>query len=160
MNPIPAGIGEKAYRASNGEYAWRREDLPEALHAIAGERLAALGGEFWAIVNNQITGLIPGAKAEPPGVWSWDTSPRNQQESWAEYCVRTAEESIKAVEQMDVEAEVVVVSRLIHQFSPIRTIPPRWQSASGLSVRPRFLVPHRRRKRLDSPFMARYRSGR
>ena len=102
---LPASAARKAYRAASGEYAWRREDLPAALRAIAAQRIAVLGGEVWAIVDDQILGSIPSVRAEPPGVWSWDTSPRDQQESWATYCDRIAEDSIKRVAEMEVEQE-------------------------------------------------------
>ena len=105
MNPISADTARNAYRAANGEYAWRREDLSAALHSIAGRGLAVLGGEVWAIIDDQVLGLIPSAKDEPPGVWSWDTGPRGRQESWPAYCARTAEESIRTVAEMNVERE-------------------------------------------------------
>ncbi len=104
QNPT-GGVFDRAYRAANGELAWRREDVAEALAAIADADLATLGGEVWLVIDDKIHGMIPSDTNEPPGVWPWDTKPRNDTESWSEYCRRTAEESISAVNDMAVESQ-------------------------------------------------------
>src|SRR5215471_5665910 len=45
MAPLPEPITSLAFRATNGELAWRRADLSAALAAIADSGQAVLGGE-------------------------------------------------------------------------------------------------------------------
>src|SRR5215813_7884351 len=104
MKELPRSVTSRAFRASNGEYAWRRTDLPEALRAIAGTSWAILGGEVWAVLNNEIWAAIPEVGGGPSGVWGWETQPRRPDERWSDYCNRTAQESLESVEQMPVEA--------------------------------------------------------
>ena len=108
MRQLPARITAAAFQASNGEYAWRRSNIVEALQAIAQSNQAILGGEVWAIVGGRIMGLIPSALDEPPGVWHWETAARQPNEAWPEYCRRTARESIATVEAMQVAKEARV----------------------------------------------------
>jgi hypothetical protein len=103
---LPDAVAARAYRASNGDLAWRRADLPAALAAIVASGQAILGGEVWmALGQGEWTGLIPDAKSGPVGVWTWNTAPRRPDEMWPVYCQRTAEESRQEVDQMRVEDE-------------------------------------------------------
>jgi hypothetical protein len=106
MNALPEPVTAVAYRAANGELAWRRAELPAALLAIAEAGLAVLGGEVWlAVGDGRWDGLIPDACGGLPGVWHWDTAPRLAGESWLAFCHRAAEESARAVAEMRVEEE-------------------------------------------------------
>jgi hypothetical protein len=106
MESLPELITAIAYRATNGELAWRRSDIPVALSAIVASGRAVLGGEVWVAVGNGLwRGLVPDIHSGPPGVWSWHTTPRAAHESWLAYCTRVAEESAWAVARMRVEEE-------------------------------------------------------
>jgi hypothetical protein len=106
MAALPEPITAAAYRAANGELAWRRAELPDALAAIAESGQAILGGEAWmALGEGRWVGLIPDARGGPPGVWHWETAPREAGESWLAYCRRTVDESARAVVRMPVEEE-------------------------------------------------------
>jgi hypothetical protein len=106
MNVLPESVTAVAYRAVNGELAWRRADLPLALAAVAESGQAVLGGEVWvAVGEGRWLGLIPDAHGGPPGVWHWNTTPRADGEGWLKYCRRAAEESALAVARMRVEEE-------------------------------------------------------
>jgi hypothetical protein len=106
MTALPEPITAVAYRAANGELAWRRADLPAALVALAQSGLAVLGGEVWvAVGEGRWVGLIPDAHGGAPGVWHWNTAPRAAGETWSAFCRRTAEESAQAVAGMQVEEE-------------------------------------------------------
>jgi hypothetical protein len=107
MAALPVSVTAIAYRASNGELAWRRLDIPQALSAIAASGQAVLGGEVWvAVGEGQWHGLVPDRHGGPPGgVWHWDATPRAAGESWPAYCVRAAEESARTVAGMPVEKE-------------------------------------------------------
>lgn len=112
---LPEPITAAAYRASNGELAWRRPDIPAALFAIAESGQAVLGGKVWVVVGDgRWVGLIPDAACGPPGVWHWDTALRAAEESWPAYCWRAAEESERAVAGMRLEEEAApaVLDRL------------------------------------------------
>ena len=93
-----------AFVASNGELAWRRDDIETALNAIRDSDQAILGGEVWIITGEHSwDGLIPQRGGGPPAVWHWETKPRSASESWRQYCTRTTAESVKAVRDMRVE---------------------------------------------------------
>ncbi len=95
-----------AFTATNGELAWRREDIEDALNSVAADGRAILGGEVWLItVSDTWHGLIPQRDGSVPGVYSWETAPRSAAESWPAYCQRTASESIEAVRAIQVEQE-------------------------------------------------------
>ena len=106
MEELPESIIAVAYRASTGELAWRRADIPAALSAIAASGQAVLGGEVWvAVGDGRWHGLVPDKHGGPPGVWHWDTAPRAAGESWPAYCARAAEESAQAVAGLRIEEE-------------------------------------------------------
>ena len=46
---LPENIAAKAFKATNGELAWRRQDLEEAIIAVRDSHQAILGGEVWLI---------------------------------------------------------------------------------------------------------------
>jgi hypothetical protein len=106
MAALPEPVTAVAYRASNGELAWRRHDLPTALAAVAASGQAVLGGEVWvALGNGRWHGLIPDRHGGPDGVWHWSTTPRAATEGWQEYCNRVAADSAQVVAAMRVEEE-------------------------------------------------------
>jgi hypothetical protein len=106
MTTLPERITSVAYRATNGELAWRRADLPAAISAIAASGQAILGGEVWvALGGGRWGGLVPDRHGGPPGVWHWDTAQRAAGENWSAYCRRVAEESARVVDEMRVEEE-------------------------------------------------------
>ena len=103
---LPVSVLSKAYKSPCAkEFAWRRDDVPEAAAAIAAAGRAILGGEVWLVpdLRSNWSGLIPSADGSPDGVWSWDTLPRVQTEGWQAYCERTCQESLTAVSSMQVE---------------------------------------------------------
>ena len=104
-----------AFRARNGELAWRRADIEGALTSLAADARAILGGEVWLITGGDSwDGLIPQRDGSAPGIYSWDTAPRAAAESWPVYCHRTASESVEAVRAIQVEQETLpeLVDRL------------------------------------------------
>jgi hypothetical protein len=112
---VPAPATPPAFTARNGELAWRREDIEDALTLLAADARAVLGGEVWLITGaDSWDGLIPQRDGSAPGVYSWDTAPRAAAESWPTYCQRTASESVEAVRAIRVEQETLpeLVDRL------------------------------------------------
>ena len=97
-----------AFTARNGELAWRRGDIEDALTSLTADARAILGGEVWLITGTDSwDGLIPQRDGSPPGVYSWETAARTATESWSAYCQRTASESIAAVRAIRVEQETL-----------------------------------------------------
>jgi hypothetical protein len=104
VRKLPHLITDVAFRASNGELAWKREHIEQALLAIQDTQQAILGGEVWRITGlDTWDGLIPQRGDNKPAVWSWNTAPRSSSESWVVYCGRTVTESMNAVRSMAVE---------------------------------------------------------
>lgn len=123
MATLPESVTSVAYRASNGELAWRRDDVATALAAIAASGQAVLGGEVWVTLGEgRWTGLVPDRHGGPDGVWAWDNKPRSQGETWREYCDRAARESERFLAGMQVEAEAdpTVLNKLYYNFTYIR----------------------------------------
>ena len=112
MDALPSPITAVSYRASNGELAWRRSDIPAALAALAESGQAVLGGEVWVTLGGgRWDGLVPDARGGPPGIWHWDTAPQAAGESWPAYCLRAADESARAVAGLRVEEEAAAEIR-------------------------------------------------
>lgn len=104
MASLPESIITIAYRATNGELAWRRVDMLAVLSGIAASGQAVLGGEVWiALGDGRWHGLIPDLHGGPPSVWHWETASRSAGEAWPAYCGRAAEESAGVVGRMRVE---------------------------------------------------------
>jgi hypothetical protein len=60
MSPASDVPAAGAFVASNGELAWRRQDIEQALHVLRDSGQAILGGEVWLITGEKSwTGLIP-----------------------------------------------------------------------------------------------------
>lgn len=117
---LPASITAIAYRAENGELAWRRDDVPAALAAIAASGQAVLGGEVWVTLGRgDWTGLVPFRNGGPDGVWAWDTKPRSAVETWQKYCDRAARDSERIVAglRMEDEADPSVAEALHFNFT-------------------------------------------
>ncbi len=106
MSAMPNIPAAGAFVASNGELAWRREDTKQALDALRDSGRAILGGEIWLITGDHSwTGLVPQRNGGPKNVWSWTTGARTSNESWSDYCHRTAAESADKIRSMPVEQE-------------------------------------------------------
>lgn len=122
MAAFPESITRVAYRSRGDELAWRREDVPAALAAIAASGHAVLGGEVWVVLGGgRWTGLVPDRDGGPDGAWTWDTKPRRQGEPWQDYCDRTARDSEQVVADFQAEAGAApsVLGKLYFNFTYI-----------------------------------------
>lgn len=103
---LPADLITRAFSASNGELAWRRDDAIRAAQLIASSGLAILGGEVWLIgENGKWQGLIPERAGGPAGVWTWvpDPSGRRDDETWEDFCRRCLHYTLCMLETIEVE---------------------------------------------------------
>jgi hypothetical protein len=130
---LPKAIEAAAYRAQNGELAWRRDDLPAVFKAIADSGQAILGGEVWGILDDALYGTIP-SKDGGSGVWHWDTESRGLQESWSAYCRRTADESALAVAGMPIEGKTTDAFRDKLWFNLAYTTESEWSSVQSTTT--------------------------
>jgi hypothetical protein len=105
MKRLPEEIVSSAFTAVNGEYAWQRADVFTALRVIAQTGQAILGGEAWAIEDKKTWAMIPDTRGET-GIWAWETLPYKATELWSDYCFRTCDESIRVIQEMEVENAV------------------------------------------------------
>ena len=93
---LPPQVIQKAHCSQNGELSWQKQDIVEALHAIAKANFAILGGEVWLILKDGgIYGLLP-LKNGTPGFYGWDIA-RLTNEAWASYVSRSESESVAFV---------------------------------------------------------------
>jgi hypothetical protein len=105
----------RAVHASNGEYAFTRDDLPMALAELGAAGYAVLGGEVW-LAEARGPSLIQGADGSF-GVYSWTTESQRRGESWAAYVSRCVGESLKAAAGLTPEADLPVDRRASVRFN-------------------------------------------
>jgi len=104
---LPEEMVKKAFIASNGELAWKREDLFEVINTYNNLDYPVEGLEIWIVKDNgQWDGLIPQKGSNVPGVYTWNASPRKVGENTKDYCLRTRSELFDTLEKFQVEKEV------------------------------------------------------
>ena len=103
---IPNTILQTAFKYGNEEYAWLKKDVAEALTALSENGYAMLGGELWIVKYSKIYGLLP-CKDGSSGCFHWNTQEKQPNESWSEYCGRTATESLELISGLNVESCVL-----------------------------------------------------
>jgi hypothetical protein len=121
MADLDPEVCSRAFRARNGELAWRSEDVVCAIDAIQKSGRAILGWEVWLVEGDRWTGLIPSVRAEPEGVWSFSTSPHVSDDNWITRCEKAAQEAKRQIATQPVEAEScpTVRNRLRFNFTYI-----------------------------------------
>jgi len=88
-----------AFRSSNGECGWTREQAVKVVAILRGQSLAVLGGELWLVLDgaHSWSGLIPQREGSD-AVYAWETK-RSPNEHWATFVNRCAADSIAAAEE-------------------------------------------------------------
>ncbi len=102
---LSAAIINTAFCATNGELAWQRPNMAAAVHAIAAQQWAILGGEVWVVRAGQIH-AGPLLQDGHSAVMHW-SSTLAAGELWAQFVQRAARETLAAVDALDAEATVV-----------------------------------------------------
>jgi hypothetical protein len=110
-------IGE-AFRAPNGELAWPRAYVAEAVDALRLGGFAILGGEVWVVIDGKIDAQ-PRLKDGQTAVISWDTRGRDTKEPWARYVARAASETLSAIRSIGAEDAVApeLRDKVFYNFS-------------------------------------------
>ena len=106
---------DRAMRAGNGELAFSRGDVSQALRELRAAGLAVLGGEVWLLPHGgpQLISTATGELA----VYSWNTDERRGGEPWDAYVSRCAAESIAAAESIRPEDDLPEGDRHLVRFN-------------------------------------------
>ncbi len=111
-------ILERAIESLNGELAWKRNDVVQAINELTESNYAILGGDVWAVVGNEpslprltqidsekiVLGIIKGKDGQDY-VFNW-CSNKEQNETWDEYVNRSKKETIDSIDRMNAEESV------------------------------------------------------
>ncbi|MFL5733169.1 MAG: hypothetical protein ACJ78Q_08210 [Chloroflexia bacterium] len=98
-------LSASAFRATNGDCAWRRDDLPAVMESLAAGHYAILSGEVWVVEGNLFCPLSPCRT----GGWTllaWETPRREDHESWDHFAQRAADETLRAIHALNPEERV------------------------------------------------------
>ncbi len=104
-NTFSQATEQRAFRASNGEYAWQRQDIAAAVHELMDSDLAVLGGEIWVIANGQIHACPPVEGVGTVIHWGCERKPG---ETWKDFVHRAGAYTLEAINDLgkDAEAEI------------------------------------------------------
>jgi hypothetical protein len=94
-----------AFQASNGDYAWRRADLHNALESLSDGHYAIVSGEVWVVEGNLFCPLSP-ARTGGWALLAWEVPQREDHEAWDHFAHRTVEESLRAIHNLNPEETV------------------------------------------------------
>ena len=88
-----------AFRSSNGECGWTREQTIDVIAILRKQSLAILGGELWLVLDGSRSwiGLIP-QRVGPDAVYTWETK-RYPNEHWEAFVNRCVADTTAAVER-------------------------------------------------------------
>lgn len=105
---FPSELEQSAFKASNGEYGWARDQVARVVEILVMRRLAILGGELWWVREGvpSWTGLIP-QRYGPDAVYHWETE-RQPGEEWDAFVQRCAAHAIEAVRDLPGPDEIPV----------------------------------------------------
>jgi hypothetical protein len=100
MAQLPSSVAAKAFY--NGrEYAWRREDVGDAVAAIVSCGYAIDHWEVWLLLEKGVTHFLPpAAPGGPPGVCAAFTPDREPGEAWTQYCARMGRSVLEEIDRV------------------------------------------------------------
>jgi len=108
---LPKSLLDRAIRSGN-EFGWRKTDFIEVVEAARKEKLAIIGGQIQYLLQEGTCELY----------WlSYDTTERLQNETWLDYCNRTASECLNKfrnlISQTDIKEEGITNFELLRSKS-------------------------------------------
>ena len=105
---IPDEMAAKAFMASNGELAWRRDQLPEVVGFYARNGHAVEAFEVWLVEDSgRWDGLIPTIGSDVPSVCVYDVEEKKATENREAFVARCAQEILRKVCEWDIDTNVV-----------------------------------------------------
>jgi hypothetical protein len=108
MKPqLPLALLGRAFIASNGELAWARVDVGEAIAAYAAELVAVTGFEAWLVdQSGRWTGLLPETGTMVPAVVSVVVVEREDGERVEDYIARAGVLVLAEMDRIALESSV------------------------------------------------------
>ena len=104
---LPESLSSQAFRASNGELAWRREQLSEIVAEYTRQGHAVEALEVWLVDDSgRWTGLIPTVNTDVPSVCVYDVKGRAETEDRGAFVARCAREILDKIGEWNIEGEV------------------------------------------------------
>ena len=96
MTMLPEELTTDTFRAQNGEFGWRREQVPAVVAALREQMQAVLGGELWWVLDGEDSwsGFIP-QREGADSVYHWETE-RRPNEPWHAFVSRCASTATEA----------------------------------------------------------------
>jgi hypothetical protein len=103
---LPEDLTKNSFRAKNGEYGWRREQVPAVVAVLHKQMQAVLGGELWWVLDGaeSWSGFIPQLEGADT-VYHWETE-RLPNETWTAFVGRCADHAIEAAKILPGKDEV------------------------------------------------------
>jgi hypothetical protein len=103
---FPPELERDAFRATNGEFGWTREQIPPVVDILRSHGIGILGGELWWIREgaSEWVGSIP-QQHGPPGVYCWETK-RRSGEPWAHFVDRGASDALAAIDRWPLSGDL------------------------------------------------------
>ena len=94
----------RAFRASNGELAWKKEDLVDVLDAYVALGLPVEAYEVWLVnEKGQWTGILPTTDSVGSAVCVFDVEKKKANESDKDFVTRTKKEILDSVARVKIE---------------------------------------------------------
>jgi hypothetical protein len=96
---FPTELERAAFRASNGEFAWTRAQIPAVVDVLRSNGIGILGGELWWVRDGFTgwDGLIPQRNGSP-ALYTWETK-HEPGELWPDFIERGASDALVAVKR-------------------------------------------------------------
>jgi hypothetical protein len=132
---FPPELELDAFRASNGEFGWTREQIPRVVKILRGNEIGILGGELWWVRDGftEWVGHLP-QRHGPPAVYCWETR-REPGESWAHFIERGASDAQTAVQRWPMPEDLLpdLPGRILYNLTWATEAEYKMLSATTLS---------------------------
>lgn len=98
----------RTFVSSNGELAWFKSDLPEAIAALITQRFSVIGFEAWlASPGGRWTGLLPEVGTSTLAVVAGDVADRKDGEAIERYTERVTASVTADLDRIAIETTIV-----------------------------------------------------
>lgn len=95
---FPPELERNAYRTSNGEFGWTREQIPQVVEILRTHAMGILGGELWYLdEEGRIKPSVP-QRHGPSVLYCWNTD-RHKAEPWRNFVERGAADALAVAER-------------------------------------------------------------
>jgi hypothetical protein len=130
---LPLPLLGRAFIAANGELAWARADISDAIDAYAAESIAVKGFEAWLVDRRgRWVGLLPEMGTVVPAVVSVVVAERTDGERGADYIARSKALVLAELDRINLEKSVEpkLLGSLRYNFILDRLTPPTQSTES------------------------------